>query len=195
MPFPFSTPYSTERVCKREQELPHSVGNRLEPQRILLRVAHQEPGALKSGIWHLRSSEAWRRAQRRAARRTGRTPASARTQTRRRFLKSSKEGHAWAARRQNALCGVVGGGFPCYDSFAVPKSSQSEAQSLLAGNVRRLRENLKWTQEQAAEASGIAVRHFQKIEAGDVNVTVATLVRVAEAFRFPVKALFEEKQR
>jgi transcriptional regulator with XRE-family HTH domain len=90
---------------------------------------------------------------------------------------------------------VVGGGFPCYDLFAVPKSSQSEAQCLLAGNGRRLRENLKWTQEQAAEASGIAVRHFQKIEAGDVNVTVATLVRVAKAFRVPVKALFEERQR
>jgi len=77
----------------------------------------------------------------------------------------------------------------------VPKSSQSEAQNLLAGNVRRLRDNLNWTQEQAAEASGIAVRHFQKIEAGDVNVTVGALVRVAKAFRVPLKALFEEERR
>jgi transcriptional regulator with XRE-family HTH domain len=76
----------------------------------------------------------------------------------------------------------------------VPKSSQSQTQSLLAGNVRRLRENLKWTQEQAAETSGIAVRHYQKIEAGDVNVTVGTLVRVAKAFRVPVKALFDEER-
>ena len=90
---------------------------------------------------------------------------------------------------------MVVGGFPCYDLFAVPKFSHSEAQSLLAGNVRRLRENLKWTQEQAAEASGIAVRHFQKIEAGVVNVTVATLARVAKAFRVPVKSLFEEMKR
>ena len=90
---------------------------------------------------------------------------------------------------------MVGGGFPCYHLFAVPKSSESEAQSLLAGNVRRLRDNLNWTQEQAAEASGIAVRHFQKIEAGNVNVTVGTLVRVAKAFRVPVKALFDEKKR
>jgi transcriptional regulator with XRE-family HTH domain len=80
----------------------------------------------------------------------------------------------------------------CYDFYGVPKSSQSEAQSLLAGNVRRLREKLKWTQEQAAEVSGIAVRHYQKIEAGDVNVTVGTLVRVAKAFRVSVKALFDE---
>jgi transcriptional regulator with XRE-family HTH domain len=83
----------------------------------------------------------------------------------------------------------------CYEPFGVSKSSQSEAQNLLAGNVRRLRGNLKWTQEQAAEASGIAVRHFQKIEAGNVNVTVGTLVRVAKAFRVPVKALFDEKKR
>ena len=77
----------------------------------------------------------------------------------------------------------------------MPKSSQSEAQSLLAGNVRRLRANLQWTQEQAAEASDVAVRHFQKIEAGDVNVTVATLVRVAKAFRVSIKALFDDAKR
>src|SRR5208282_1319746 len=98
------------------------------------------------------------------------------TRTLRPSLKSSKEGRPWTARRKNASCGVVGGGFPCYDLSAVPQSSQSEAGSLLAGNVRRLREELKWTQEEAAEASGIAVRHFQKIEAGGVNVTLATLV-------------------
>jgi DNA-binding XRE family transcriptional regulator len=97
--------------------------------------------------------------------------------------------------RLGALCGVVGRGVPCYDLIAVPQFSQSETQRLLASNVRRLRGHLKWTQEQAAEASGIAVRHFQKIEAGDVNVTVATLVRVAKAFRVPVKSLFEEQER
>lgn len=90
---------------------------------------------------------------------------------------------------------MVGEGLFLLRICGVLKSSQSEAQSLLAGNVRRLRGNLKWTQEQAAEASGIAVRHFQKIEAGDVNVTVGTLVRVAKAFRVPVKALFDEKKR
>ena len=95
----------------------------------------------------------------------------------------------------DALYGVVGNELFLLRSCAVPKSSHFEAQRLLAGNVRRLRESLKWTQEQAAEASGIAVRHFQKIEAGDVNVTVATLVRVAKALRVPVKALFEEMKR
>ena len=74
----------------------------------------------------------------------------------------------------------------------MPKPSVNQTQSLLAGNVRRLREKAGWTQEQAADAMEIATRHYQKIEAGDVNVTVATLVRVANAFGVDVKALFEE---
>lgn len=82
----------------------------------------------------------------------------------------------------------------CYALYDVSVASQIQTQSLLAENVRRLREMMKWTQEQAAEAIGIAPRHFQKIEAGDVNVTVATLVRVAKAFRVPVKALFEDQK-
>jgi len=74
----------------------------------------------------------------------------------------------------------------------VSKPSVNQTQSLLAGTVRRLREKSGWTQEQAADAIGIAPRHYQKIEAGDVNVTVATLVSVAKAFGVTVKALFDE---
>src|ERR1035441_3328275 len=52
------------------------------------------------------------------------------------------------------------------------------------------KERLMWRGRQ-----GLSLRHFQKIEAGDVNVTLATLVRVAKAFRIPVKSLFEETKR
>ncbi len=79
----------------------------------------------------------------------------------------------------------------CYDFYGVPKPSVNQTQNLLAGNVRRLREKAGWTQEQAADVMEIATRHYQKIEAGDVNVTVATLVRVAKAFEVDVKSLFE----
>jgi transcriptional regulator with XRE-family HTH domain len=79
----------------------------------------------------------------------------------------------------------------CYDFYGVPKSSINQTQDLLAGNVRRLREKAGWTQEQAADAMEIATRHYQKIEAGDVNVTVATLARVAKAFQVDVQSLFE----
>lgn len=73
------------------------------------------------------------------------------------------------------------------------KSSIHQIRELLAGNVRRLREKMDWTQEQAADAVGIAPRHYQKIEAGDVNATVTTLVRLANAFRVSVKDLFGER--
>ena len=73
------------------------------------------------------------------------------------------------------------------------KSSINQTRGLLARNVRRFRERSGWTQEQAADAVGIAPRHYQKIEAGDVNVTVATLVRLANAFRITVKDLFVER--
>lgn len=76
----------------------------------------------------------------------------------------------------------------------MPKPSHLDAQRLLAANVRRLRKKLNWTQEQAAEASEVAVRHFQKIEAGDVNATMATLARLAKAFRVRVSELFEEEK-
>jgi transcriptional regulator with XRE-family HTH domain len=74
----------------------------------------------------------------------------------------------------------------------VPRSSVNQTRAVLAENVRSLRKQAGWTQEQAADAMEIATRHYQKIEAGDVNVTVATLVRVAKAFGVGVKALFEE---
>lgn len=39
------------------------------------------------------------------------------------------------------------------------------------------------SQEEVAERIGIATRHYQKIEAGELNVTVATLCKVADALR------------
>jgi transcriptional regulator with XRE-family HTH domain len=47
--------------------------------------------------------------------------------------------------------------------------------------VRRLREDRGLTQEQLANAAGLAARHVQKIEAGEVNVTLRTLVCLGTA--------------
>jgi len=80
----------------------------------------------------------------------------------------------------------------CWYVFCgVPKQS-NRIQSVLARNVRLLREQAGWTQEQAADAASIAARHYQKIEAGTVNVTVSTLARLANGFKVEVKRLFEE---
>ena len=41
---------------------------------------------------------------------------------------------------------------------------------------------------------GLVTRHFQKLEAGEVNVTLRTLVRVAAALRIDLKTCFRYPQ-
>lgn len=65
----------------------------------------------------------------------------------------------------------------------------AEARAL-GVRVHELREARGWTLERADEASGIDWKHWQKIEAGQINVTLVTLVRLAEAFGEPVGSLF-----
>jgi len=74
----------------------------------------------------------------------------------------------------------------------VSEAHYRRAQKLLARNIRRLREAIGFTQEDAAHASGIAVRHYQKLEAGDLNVTLRTLTKVAKGLRCELSDLFAE---
>ncbi len=60
----------------------------------------------------------------------------------------------------------------------------------LALAVRRRRRELNWTQEDAAHETRMATRHYQKPEAGKVNVTLRTLCRVAEAFELDLRDIF-----
>jgi transcriptional regulator with XRE-family HTH domain len=65
------------------------------------------------------------------------------------------------------------------------------ARKRLAQTVRRRREDLGLSQEAAAHAIHIATRHYQKLEAGSLNITLRTLTRVAEAFGVAIKDLFD----
>lgn len=67
------------------------------------------------------------------------------------------------------------------------------AQKLLARNIRHRRETLGFTQEDAAHASGLAVRHYQKLEAGELNVTLHTLAKVAKGLRCELSDLFTDQ--
>ena len=51
----------------------------------------------------------------------------------------------------------------------------------LGDNVRALRTRALLTAKKAAERAEMHWRHWQKIEAGEVNITLFTLVRVADA--------------
>ena len=62
----------------------------------------------------------------------------------------------------------------------------------LGTRVRELRESRGWTLERAAEAMDLDLKHLQKVEAGKLNVTLVTLVRIAGGFGEPLSSLFAE---
>jgi transcriptional regulator with XRE-family HTH domain len=59
--------------------------------------------------------------------------------------------------------------------------SEHRLRRRIATNVRRLRKELKLSAISASESVGLHWRLWQKVEAGDNNMTLATLIRVAEA--------------
>jgi transcriptional regulator with XRE-family HTH domain len=66
----------------------------------------------------------------------------------------------------------------------------ARAMAALARNMQRLRAAKGLSQQGAADLAGLHWRHWQKIEAGAINVTVASLAKVAAALDVNVGALF-----
>lgn len=60
----------------------------------------------------------------------------------------------------------------------------------LGSALKRRRLELGLSQEGAAEAIGITPRHYQKIEAGSVNVTLRTLAKITSALHLPLNKMF-----
>ena len=60
----------------------------------------------------------------------------------------------------------------------------------VAKNLRALREKRGLTQEQLAHHSGMAPRHLQKAEAGEVNLTLNTISKLCAALSIDAQALF-----
>ena len=56
-----------------------------------------------------------------------------------------------------------------------------EVQRSIAANVRRWRARRGLTQEALAEAAELGPVHLRKVESGTENVTIATLVALADA--------------
>ena len=76
-----------------------------------------------------------------------------------------------------------------------PSALASALQRRVATNVKRLRLDAKLTQQQAADAAGLDLRHFIKIEHAQANVTIATLVKLANAFGVDVPVLLKRPVR
>lgn len=65
-----------------------------------------------------------------------------------------------------------------------------DAVRKLGARVRELRRERELTLEAASERGGLDLKHWQKIEVGGLNVTMATLVRVAKGLGVDVADLF-----
>jgi transcriptional regulator with XRE-family HTH domain len=66
-----------------------------------------------------------------------------------------------------------------------------EARKGLGERIRALRLARRLTLEAAAERMELDFKHLQKVEAGQGNVTLVTLVRLAKGLEVPLEALFE----
>lgn len=67
------------------------------------------------------------------------------------------------------------------------------AARALGLRIRSLREKKGLTLEKAAEAGELDLTHWQKAEAGKVNVTLVTLCRISEGLGQPLEALFSAR--
>jgi DNA-binding XRE family transcriptional regulator len=72
------------------------------------------------------------------------------------------------------------------------KRAIKREQQKLGLRLRALREKKGLMQEDAAEKMGVHAKHVSRMEMGDANVTIATLVAAAVAYGVPLKVLFEE---
>lgn len=64
------------------------------------------------------------------------------------------------------------------------------AQRRLGRRAKELRLERGLTLEQAAERGDLDLKHLQKYEAGQINVTLVTLVRVAKGLKVDLAELF-----
>jgi transcriptional regulator with XRE-family HTH domain len=72
-------------------------------------------------------------------------------------------------------------------------SSYRKTAAALGSRVRALRMTRGWTLERSAEATNLDPTQLAKIEAGTVNVTRVTIVRIADGLGVSVRALFPQR--
>lgn len=66
--------------------------------------------------------------------------------------------------------------------------------TILGNNIRQIRREKDLSQEALAEYADINVTFLGKIERGQANPTIETLLKISNAFTLPVTKLFEYPQ-
>ena len=74
--------------------------------------------------------------------------------------------------------------------FEYERPGFRELTARLASNVRLLREERAWTQEEAAERARMATPLLQRVEAGATNATLITVAKLCDGFEVDVRRLF-----
>ena len=67
----------------------------------------------------------------------------------------------------------------------------AKALRRLGRQIRTLRRSAGLTQETAAERAKLDYKHYQAIESGSSNVTVASLIGIAKALKVKASELFD----
>ena len=62
-------------------------------------------------------------------------------------------------------------------------------QKSFGANVRRERNRKELTQERLSELADLSLRNIQRIEAGEINVLMTTVVRIRKAIGCPAEKL------
>ena len=70
--------------------------------------------------------------------------------------------------------------------------SETDLRRRLAANVRALRIKAGYTLKRVSARAEMHWRHWQKIEAGETNATLSTVVKMADALDVDPKALLKE---
>lgn len=73
--------------------------------------------------------------------------------------------------------------------------TEAMAKRWLGENLERLRAEQGKTQQQAADAADLDLRHYQKAEYGELNATLNTLAKLSNAFGVDVTVLLERPPR
>jgi transcriptional regulator with XRE-family HTH domain len=73
-------------------------------------------------------------------------------------------------------------------SYSVGKSIQVIRQALLA---KRKAGSKAWSQESVAHDAGISLRHYQKIEAGEIDIRISTLFAIAKVLKVPPQVVLD----
>ena len=71
------------------------------------------------------------------------------------------------------------------------KRAETRLRKQLAASVRRIRQEKKLTLEDVSHRAQMHWRHWQKVEAGEVNATLRTLARLSAALGVEAGRLLE----